>query len=398
MELTERYGVKYKQGNVYGGVGLPVLCYGRCTWDGTNFVVDEPPGGGSLLPSQKMQSIYDQINKTTPTEYADGSVAPARIIGWRLGWKLTFVWYHPCVEMTALRDMINMALISNGEISLRFYPQGNPDISYPVYVSSVSPSFYQESLFGEAIIVELKTFSTSGLDNTIVPEEIDPVQQIPSLLMMEIDGEYKAEEEDGVLGWGYPEEVKPILVLSPNGGETWKVGEKHDITWTGNSALVKLHYRIGIDDPVLIEDNVPNTGSYEWTIPNAPSDAVVVIVTNHDDPTDTDQSDATFTIFAVMSILILDLYFDGSSMIDRSANPLTIIGGAGGQVYTNESASHEGGYASGVKGAGCWVAHWHSDGYTKLINMKSVLFKVKSDGKECMACFGSGGNEAGVIF
>jgi len=139
--------------------------------------------------------------------------------------------------------------------------------------------------------------------------------------------------------------TETVLVISPNGGETWKVGEKHDITWTGNSALVKLHYRIGIEDPVLIADDVPNTGSYEWTIPDAPSNAVVVIVTNHDDPTDTDQSDATFTIATAMPELLVDGYTtDGSSnFIDRGIGDDFIKHGS---AHMDIAASHDGGRAT----------------------------------------------------
>ena len=62
-----------------------------------------------------------------------------------------------------------------------------------------------------------------------------------------------------------------FTVTQPNGGETWIVGETHDITWStlGTVGSVKLEYSTDTGNTwTLIEDNVSNTGTYSWTVPD----------------------------------------------------------------------------------------------------------------------------------
>ena len=69
-----------------------------------------------------------------------------------------------------------------------------------------------------------------------------------------------------------------ITVTSPNGGETWKVGETHNITWT-SSNFGSMGVSINLLKPGAtgaeylrnIALNLPNTGTYQWTIPSSVS-------------------------------------------------------------------------------------------------------------------------------
>jgi len=66
-----------------------------------------------------------------------------------------------------------------------------------------------------------------------------------------------------------------ITVTSPNGGENWKVGETHNITWT-SSNFGSMGVSINLLKPGAtgaeylrnIASNLPNTGTYQWTIPS----------------------------------------------------------------------------------------------------------------------------------
>lgn len=94
-------------------------------------------------------------------------------------------------------------------------------------------------------------------------------------------------------------ETAVVTVTSPNGGETWKALEEHDITWTSNGEgfQAQLRYRVGSGTWIDIE-TVPNTNSYSWTIPNVNSNQVRVVVRLllDGDVVCLDQSDANFTI------------------------------------------------------------------------------------------------------
>jgi hypothetical protein len=60
----------------------------------------------------------------------------------------------------------------------------------------------------------------------------------------------------------------PITVLSPNGGESWKVGETHTITWNSQNLSANARIQIGFGTGEgIITSSALNTGSYSWTIP-----------------------------------------------------------------------------------------------------------------------------------
>jgi len=65
-----------------------------------------------------------------------------------------------------------------------------------------------------------------------------------------------------------------ITVTSPNGGETWNVGETHNVTWTTSGVSSDNQVNIGIEDyytghyTLYSIATVPaNQGIYSWTIP-----------------------------------------------------------------------------------------------------------------------------------
>jgi len=95
-----------------------------------------------------------------------------------------------------------------------------------------------------------------------------------------------------------------VAVGAPNGGEDWKAGSTHAITWTATDNVgvssVDLAYSTngGATFPYAIATGVANSGSYSWTVPNTPSSGAVVRVTAHDAAgnTGSDTGNASFTI------------------------------------------------------------------------------------------------------
>jgi hypothetical protein len=89
-----------------------------------------------------------------------------------------------------------------------------------------------------------------------------------------------------------------IIVTSPNGGESWEGSSTHPITWsyTGNIANVKLEYSIdGGNTWSIITNSTPNTGSFNWTVPNTPHWNCFVRVSDAEG-SDVDQGDFAFII------------------------------------------------------------------------------------------------------
>ena len=112
----------------------------------------------------------------------------------------------------------------------------------------------------------------------------------------------------------YATPATPSVTLNnPNGGESWTVGDSQDINWVASggtgSLSVGLYYsttgEYGTYNPIAT--GLPNTGSYSWTVPNAPSTNVFVkaVVTDASSNTANDISDAAFTIESAVASQLL---------------------------------------------------------------------------------------------
>jgi hypothetical protein len=110
-----------------------------------------------------------------------------------------------------------------------------------------------------------------------------------------------------------------ITVNYPNGGESWMAGSSHDITWSssGTSGNVRIEY--SKDNGTGWSDVIASTaddGTHPWSIPNAPSAACIVRVSDTDG-TPADTSDAVFTIVsATGSIAGAVLQEDGTTPVE----------------------------------------------------------------------------------
>ncbi len=90
-----------------------------------------------------------------------------------------------------------------------------------------------------------------------------------------------------------------IVLTSPNGGEVWIVNSSHNILWSSSdfTGNVKLEYSVdsGSNWTTIIA-STSNTGSYAWTIPNAPSQTCKVRISDASDGAPSDVSNDTFKI------------------------------------------------------------------------------------------------------
>ncbi len=90
-----------------------------------------------------------------------------------------------------------------------------------------------------------------------------------------------------------------IMVLVPNGGETWNSGTKEKIIWYSKDVIkVKIEYTANEgSDWITLVDNYPNTGVYYWEpIPEIESSISKIRVSNADNPQMFDESDKVFSI------------------------------------------------------------------------------------------------------
>jgi hypothetical protein len=153
-----------------------------------------------------------------------------------------------------------------------------------------------------------------------------------------------------------------IIVTSPVGGEVWTAGENREITWmawgwTGN---VNIDYSTagtgGTFIPVAM--SAPNTGSYNWTLPDTESNQCVVRVSAVSG-TYTDTSDSPFTIKPRPSITITA---PGGGAVYKTGMPLkldwtveNLEGYVTAQLYRDNTMVHEIGTAAAQAGTLTWM-------------------------------------------
>jgi hypothetical protein len=97
-------------------------------------------------------------------------------------------------------------------------------------------------------------------------------------------------------------EQKSITVTSPNGGEILEVGAASEIKWISTGAITSVDIEYSTDNGTSwtnIITAAPNDGTYEWTIPDTPSNNCLIKITESGGSA-ADTSDAVFKIAFVV--------------------------------------------------------------------------------------------------
>nr|NQU93002.1 lamin tail domain-containing protein [Bacteroidota bacterium] len=121
--------------------------------------------------------------------------------------------------------------------------------------------------------------------------------------------------------------VPTIVVISPNGFEFWQLGSTHNITWASidftDDVQINL-LRLPFFNQTLATD-VPNTGSWEWTIPEdlTPADNYKIYISGLDPEDPSDYSDDNFSIIETLpvpDIVINEIMYNPPSSLGNDAD------------------------------------------------------------------------------
>jgi len=252
---------------------------------------------GTRLNNDKFDRIITWCNSDTPpTDYAD-LIDDGQTLS---GFTPTTV-IRGQTNFQAWCDVRNIGTASSGGFDVSYYASTNTTITpsdYLIgtdYVSSISPFNYGDS-------------DWSGTFPSSVPAGEYWVGWI-------IDSGSDVTEFDENNNTAYKNSYKltvvdpcQIIVTSPNGGENWRVGESHNISWTsqGTSGNVKIDYSTnGGSSWQTVVSSTADDGSYLWTMPNTPSSDCLVKICDAKDPDCCDQSDETFTISEPCQITVI---------------------------------------------------------------------------------------------
>jgi hypothetical protein len=117
------------------------------------------------------------------------------------------------------------------------------------------------------------------------------------------------DSEFSNIAWATPAAgwINALPLISPNGGESWASGTLQNIAWTTQGLVsdVKLEYSTdnGSNWTTIIA-STPNMNSYAWTVPNTPSAACLVRVSDAAGGIPWDVSDAVFAIMAANTLTV----------------------------------------------------------------------------------------------
>jgi hypothetical protein len=108
--------------------------------------------------------------------------------------------------------------------------------------------------------------------------------------------------------------IRPtVRVIAPNGGERLSPGSVFRIRWeaSDNVGVTSVYIRLYQEGVmrVIIADNLPNTGYYDWTVPNRPGSNYKIVVIARDAAGNfgEDESDGTFEIVGAAVTAILQI-------------------------------------------------------------------------------------------
>ncbi|PWB81124.1 MAG: hypothetical protein C3F08_02710, partial [Candidatus Methylomirabilota bacterium] len=115
--------------------------------------------------------------------------------------------------------------------------------------------------------------------------------------------------------------VDSIIVMSPNGGESWTAGSIQPIQWATSGIVggIKIEYSTdGGGTFAEIIASTPNSGRFDWTVPNPPSLTCLIRVSGtNGSPVDT--SDAIFMVLAAPTVTVTSP--NGSETWDVGTSP-----------------------------------------------------------------------------
>ncbi len=183
--------------------------------------------------------------------------------------------------------------------------------TYPIqWVSPMLAGVYEVALMranqaAPVLVIAPNIPGIMALNWTIPPSVLPGNDYKIRVRLAENNGAY--DLSDGFFSINSSPNPQTLTVTSPNGGEIWTKGNTYPITWTdsdttGTVSIWLVRLRQNSRWRHIIAPNVPNTGSYNWTIPLRllPGNGYYVLIRKMNSTGIGDRSDEAFTILGQM--------------------------------------------------------------------------------------------------
>lgn len=189
-------------------------------------------------------------------------------------------------------NLLNSGFANTGSVSVDFYLSTNTTIStFDYYIGTVSFS----DLAAYTFLNPLATLT--------VPSSVPLGAYYVGWIMNSAVAEYTTSNNAVVIAnetlTVTPEPGPSITVLSPNGGELWRVGERRTISWSTNGVLGKVRIQISRNGGATwknIAAGTPNDGVHPWRVTKPVTGNALIRVLSVDNLSILDVSNSSFTI------------------------------------------------------------------------------------------------------
>lgn len=200
---------------------------------------------------------------------------------------------NTAVEVNANLASFQSSVAASGEFLFRAYLDSS---------GSASPTLDNLAI---RTMVGVTYFTDPAGGEKVDASQSDAVndQWVQYRMILDSNGEVIPELLDLALEY----DTASITLTSPVGGETWIIGSAQTTTWTSNGLdsgdTVKIEYSTDNGSTWnLIASNAPNTGSYIWTVADAPSTQARVKVSSVNLPVITSTSPSAFIIAGSITV------------------------------------------------------------------------------------------------
>ncbi len=141
--------------------------------------------------------------------------------------------------------------------------------------------------------------AASGQFSWTVPATLTPGSNYRIHLIYGDENRF-ADLSDGTFTIAVPGDLPTLAVTSPNGGETWTVGQSYSVTWTETNVTGAVAVLLNVDsvDTVWLGAAAASSEQFSWTVPSwvTPASTCKIHLISGDNNAIGDLSDGTFTL------------------------------------------------------------------------------------------------------
>ncbi|MFH1865617.1 MAG: C25 family cysteine peptidase [Candidatus Eisenbacteria bacterium] len=248
----------------------------------------------------------------------------------------------------------------------------NTDVT--VTVTSFNAITYIGSVHSGGAYVPVISVSPLSFDESMAPDEVrvdslaienvgDPLSNLHYDIEVVASGARRAFTHDARTNTAVRTDAGSrawLELTSPDGGESWAVGDEHDITWNsgGQTGFIKVEYSPdGGSSWVTIAAGTVNDGIHPWVVDAPATDLCLVRISLSADPETNDTSSWAFSVFQEINWLSvspaegdvavgnrsdIDVTFDSTGLSDGDYYADIVISSNGGDPVILPVALHVG--------------------------------------------------------